>query len=658
MRDQLTSELGGIASTIGSLLGGAVIPLTGAIAALGVELAGAGAAAGAFGAAVYPQIANIKQVSTEQDAYNKAVSEYGANSKQALTAQQKLKSDLSQLTPATRDTANAFINLKSKFQAWSDSLSGTTMPVFTHLLRGLTNIFPLLTPLVKAASAQFLDLSKRFEAFTKTDRFKELVKEFSGFAAGALKNVVSFTERLAKAIAGFVTSAGFKNFLDQGKNALPGIATALKNVAQFMGKFIAAAGPLGGLQLKVFEILADALNQIPMGVLKVLVPALLATAAAVKVMKLAMMGFEFIRGLVLGFQLLAGATLDVDAAMDANPIGAVVLALTALAVGLYEAYKHVGWFHDAVVAVFNWIKDHWKLVLGLLLGPIGLAVDVIIQYWSQIKGAVLDAFNWIKDHWKVILSVITGPIGAATIFIISHWNDIKNGVTAAIDVIISVIKSLISWIGRIVGKTIKLAQTGASTVINAASSIISWVGRIVGKTIKLAENGASAVTGAVGDIISAVGRMAGKTISVAVKGASAAVQAVENLISAVAHLVSKTIKIGVNIVASGASSILKSLGLAHGGAVGHAAEGGGRSSLTMVGEHGPELVSLPSGSRVFSNPDSMRMMSGGGGGGNVFLQFDMAPGAASDFENFMLMLIRNWVRVKGGGNVQRAFGRI
>ena len=154
VRDQLSSELGGIASTIGSLLGGAVIPLTGAIAALGVELAGAGAAAGAFGAAVYPQIANIKQVSTEQDAYNKAIAEYGKNSTQAASAQKKFQGDMAALTPATRDTAQAFLDLKGKFSAWSDSLSGTTMPVFTHLLRGLGDIFPLLTPLVKAASGR------------------------------------------------------------------------------------------------------------------------------------------------------------------------------------------------------------------------------------------------------------------------------------------------------------------------------------------------------------------------------------------------------------------------------------------------------------------------------------------------------------------------
>ncbi|HET6636557.1 MAG TPA: hypothetical protein VFH77_16185, partial [Streptomyces sp.] len=57
---------------------------------------------------------------------------------------------------------------------------------------------------------------------------------------------------------------------------------------------------------------------------------------------------------------------------------------------------------------------------------------------------------------------------------------------------------------------------------------------------------------------------------------------------------------------------------ASGGVIGgHAAGGGPRSSLTLVGEQGPELVKLPFGATVHSNPDSRRIMSqaGGGGGG-------------------------------------------
>jgi hypothetical protein len=54
-------------------------------------------------------------------------------------------------------------------------------------------------------------------------------------------------------------------------------------------------------------------------------------------------------------------------------------------------------------------------------------------------------------------------------------------------------------------------------------------------------------------------------------------------------------------------------GMAHGGIVG--AQGGGpRSGLTMVGEHGRELLKLAPGTQVHSNPDTERMLAGRGGG--------------------------------------------
>ncbi|MEV6181356.1 hypothetical protein [Streptomyces sp. NPDC052015] len=58
-----------------------------------------------------------------------------------------------------------------------------------------------------------------------------------------------------------------------------------------------------------------------------------------------------------------------------------------------------------------------------------------------------------------------------------------------------------------------------------------------------------------------------------------------------------------------AKSLDKALRKATGGIVGAAATGGIRGSLTWVGEQGPELLDLPAGSRVWSNPDSRRKLA-------------------------------------------------
>ncbi|MFJ6667409.1 phage tail tape measure protein [Streptomyces sp. NPDC091383] len=68
-------------------------------------------------------------------------------------------------------------------------------------------------------------------------------------------------------------------------------------------------------------------------------------------------------------------------------------------------------------------------------------------------------------------------------------------------------------------------------------------------------------------------------------------KSMDNLAKSMEKLISKALK-----------------GKATGGVVGAAASGGLRSNLTWVGEQGPELLDLPAGSRVWSNPDSQRMV--------------------------------------------------
>lgn len=96
---------------------------------------------------------------------------------------------------------------------------------------------------------------------------------------------------------------------------------------------------------------------------------------------------------------------------------------------------------------------------------------------------------------------------------------------------------------------------------------------------------------------------------------------------------------------------------AMGGIVGAAASGGWRQGLTLVGELGPELVRLPQGSQVYPHGVTPGYASQGGGVSPFPLQLEVSSAGNTAFEQFMVMAIREWVRLKGGGNVQKAFGR-
>ena len=83
--------------------------------------------------------------------------------------------------------------------------------------------------------------------------------------------------------------------------------------------------------------------------------------------------------------------------LTANPIGLIVVGIAALIAIIVVVATRTRFFQTvwqaawgaikaAAVAVFNWIKSHWPLLLGILLGPIGIAAGADHQELGQDQG--------------------------------------------------------------------------------------------------------------------------------------------------------------------------------------------------------------------------------------------------------------------------------
>jgi phage-related protein len=347
---------------------------------------------------------------------------------------------------------------------------------------------------------------------------------------------------------------------------------------------------------------------------------------------------------------------------------------------------HLEKFTDSLFKAFKALAPAMKPLtdaFGMLLDALGPA---IVDIFQQISLALMtlgkefqnkDTIANFVDIFKVLMSTI--PIGislitglamvmrgfrVATVMTIEKVKEFigwvkrivgktvhfgQTGITA----VINWVKSVISWVKNMKGKTVAFFQRGAGAVVSAVSGVISWVRRMAGKTISLAQRGASGVVGWISSIVSWVRRMAGKTISVGVRGAGAAISAVQGLINRIRNLVGKTVSIGVNFFKNAGGKLASALGFAHGGIVG-AASGGARSALTLVGEHGPELVDLAPGTRVHSNEDSRRMVQLGGGSDRpIVIQLQIA---GRDAGEYLIDPLRSAV-YRRGGNVQAVLGR-
>lgn len=266
-------------------------------------------------------------------------------------------------------------------------------------------------------------------------------------------------------------------------------------------------------------------------------------------------------------------------------------------------------------------------VVSVLISAIPTAVDVITKL-AEVFSDLYPSLKEIGEQFMRLASVV-GPLLMAVFagyvkylgflypliakvigFIATFIETVVDGAPKVIDWI----KDIVKWIGDIKGKTVALAQKGAKAVIDWVKGVINWVKKIKNRTVGLAQKGAQGVINWVKGIIDWVRKFVGKTVSLGVRGVSGAINTVQRLIDRIRNLTGKVVSVGVNFFKNAGSGLADMLGFASGGIIGSAATGGARSAMTLVGEQGPEIVRLPFGSSVHSNPDSMRMLGGGNGG--------------------------------------------
>lgn len=135
----------------------------------------------------------------------------------------------------------------------------------------------------------------------------------------------------------------------------------------------------------------------------------------------AVLGFITSRAVMIAGAIATGvmtaAQWALNVAMYANPIGLIIIGIAALIAGIIAAAYFIWRFRDAIMdgigAAWNWIKENWPLILGILTGPFGLAAIAIIKYREQIIAIVQGLVDKIKEIWPESFNDFLGGVGSA-----------------------------------------------------------------------------------------------------------------------------------------------------------------------------------------------------------------------------------------------------
>ena len=91
------------------------------------------------------------------------------------------------------------------------------------------------------------------------------------------------------------------------------------------------------------------------------------------------------------------AVIGMNAAMAANPIGLLVVAISALVAALVYAYLESEKFKNFIDKIFFFIKDELVPIFANVLGPVvSAAIDVIVERFKKMWNVVQDVIGLIK----------------------------------------------------------------------------------------------------------------------------------------------------------------------------------------------------------------------------------------------------------------------
>lgn len=188
----------------------------------------------------------------------------------------------------------------------------------------------------------------------------------------------------------------------------------------------------------------------------------------------------------------AVAQWALNAALLANPITLVVLAIVALVAAFVIAYKKSDTFRaivdktfsaiktavtTAVSFVVNFVKTKWPLLLVILTGPIGLAVALIVKNWARIKAATSAAWNGVKAVISTVINAVRAVVSAQVNAVRAVVTAVWNGIKAATSAVWNGIRTIVSTQVRLMLAIVTGIRSRVTGVFSSAGSWLLDAGR-------------------------------------------------------------------------------------------------------------------------------------------------------------------------------------
>ena len=364
------------------------------------------------------------------------------------------------------------------------------------------------------------------------------------------------------------TSAGGKYFqsMDKQSQTLNGKISTLKDTFnEFAGK--AMQGLSDVLSNTVIPALTGVLSHSDeiMAVLNALLPVIVAVGSAFAAWKIV----NFIQDIPKMIGSVKTAILGVNAALAANPVGAVVAAISALVAVFLYLWNTSEEFRQFWTDMWNGIVEWFS---GIIDSIVNFFTVTIPEAWESFKTNLQELCDsivqWFQDAWNSVIAFFTETIPAWIQSVIDWFNqlpynigymvgqiighfiqwgiDLKNFVTEDIPAFIN---SVVEWFKSLPGKIWEWLKSAWEKVKTWGSNIYTSARDWVSKTIDSVVDWFRSLPGKIWTwLTNAVSKVRDWGSNLWNTGINAAKQLVDSVVQKAKELPGKMVDIGINLI--------------------------------------------------------------------------------------------------------------
>ena len=246
--------------------------------------------------------------------------------------------------------------------------------------------------------------------------------------------------------------------------------------------------------------------------------------------------------------------------------------------------------------------DKVMTVMPSFESSVGKVFDAVGPVLLSIGNIFSDSANKMGFSFENVTSIIADAVtvvGNIITAIAPVISGILQGVGSIVEAVFPAIASVMSMVGEKI--------VAVYTMLGSHSQLFQGIVETMGPIISGVISGLGVVIGGAFDVIIAAVDLCLSAFEKAFPAIEAVVKSVWNVIEPIINGIGK----GISAVAGAVKNVAGFIGGGK-GSVGANATGTSywRGGYTTVGEHGPELINLPAGSKVHSNSDTQKMLGG------------------------------------------------